>query len=156
MTGGNLATIRFISGEDRHFISVEEQAEGDAGLAEVLAMLEPGEIEVQICTHHAGTADTPQLMEAKFPPDKKVTPHAHPDDEILVVTEGEIHFGKQIFGPGSSVFIPKMTLYGFQAGPHGLTFLNFRPRGGSSLRRITKDELMMARSTADGPNSSVQ
>ena len=66
----------------------------------------------------------PQLFEAKYPANNKVEAHAHHVDEIVVITEGEIHFGKQVYGVGSSVFIPKMTLSGIGLvhAPYKLTF----------------------------------
>jgi quercetin dioxygenase-like cupin family protein len=120
-----VATIRFVSNAERKFISVNE------------------EFNATSFTHHAGGPDSPQLFEVKYPPNQKITAHAHTTDEIIVMMEGEIHFGKQVYGIGSSVFIPMMTLYSFQAGPDGLTYLNFRPIGGAKF--ISRDEFVASR-----------
>jgi hypothetical protein len=78
-----------------------------------------------------------------MPPNMKVDAHAHETDEIVVVAKGSVLFGKRAYGPGSSVMIPKMTLYSFQAGPAGLTFLNFRPT--IDFGKISKDDFMARR-----------
>ena|SRR3981189_1122241 len=141
-----MATIKFVNSDERHFVSLQERAKTDPQLAASLENFPPGERNGATFTHHEGTSDEPQLFEAKFPANNKVEAHAHYSDEIIVVTEGEIHFGKQVYGVGSSVFIPKMTLYSFQAGPYGLTFLNFRPTKGTGV--IFKDEFMAMRREA--------
>jgi mannose-6-phosphate isomerase-like protein (cupin superfamily) len=142
-----MATIKFVNGKDRNFTSVEERAKTDPQLAEAMKHFPPGEGNGDLFTHHSGSSDEPQLLEVRFPANNKVEAHAHDADEILVVTEGEIHFGKQVYGVGSSVFIPKMTLYSFQAGPNGLTFLNFRPT--KSHGAIFKDTFMEMRRRED-------
>jgi hypothetical protein len=106
-----------------------------------------GERDGSSFVHHDGGSDEPQLFEVKLPAGRKVDAHAHSADEIIVVTEGDIHFGKQVYGVGSSVFIPKMTLYSFKAGVNGLTFLNFRPTRSSGA--IFKDEFMAMRRRED-------
>jgi hypothetical protein len=141
-----MATIQFVNGSDRKFLTVEERMETDPELAEIVKRYPPGELKGASFTHHEGAPDELLLFEMKFPANTKVETHAHDADEIIVVTEGEIQFGKQLFGIGSSVFIPKMTLYSFQAGPNGLTFLNFRPT--RSAGAITKDDFMAMRSQA--------
>jgi quercetin dioxygenase-like cupin family protein len=124
-----MATIKFVSADERKFISANKAFNSSK------------------FTHHPGGPDSPQLFEVKYPPNQKVAAHAHTADEIFVVTEGEIHFGKQVYGVGSSVFIPMMTLYAFQAGPDGLTYLNFRPIGGA--RNIPRDEFVASRGQAN-------
>ena len=146
-----MATIKFVSGNERHFVSFQDRAKADPQAAAALKRLPPGERNGGRFTHHEGTSDEPQLFEVKFPANNKVEAHAHDTDEIIVVTEGEVHFGKQVYGVGSSVFIPKMTLYSFQAGPKGLTFLNFRPT--KSTGAIFKDEFMEMRREADHTSS---
>ena len=69
--------------------------------------------------------------------------HAHHEDEIVFVLEGEMHFGNRVLHPGECAMIPKFTLYSFRAGPEGLRFLNIRPRANGVY--ISKDELMQMR-----------
>jgi quercetin dioxygenase-like cupin family protein len=142
-----MATIKFVSSNERHFVSIVERAKTDPQVAAALKHFPPGERNGTTFAHHEGSPDEPQLFEVRFPANNRVEAHAHDADEIIVVTEGEIHFGKQVYGVGSSVFIPKMTLYSFQAGPKGLTFLNFRPT--RSKGAIFKDEFMAIRRGAD-------
>lgn len=146
-----MAKMKIVSCKERKFISSQERAKKDPRLAAALDRLPSGERDGYYFFHHEGSASEPQLFEVKLPPHRKVDPHAHDADEIIVVTEGEIHLGKQVYGAGSSVFVPKMTLYSFQAGPQGLTFLNFRPTKTSGA--IFKDEFMAKRAGAKGQSS---
>jgi hypothetical protein len=52
--------------------------------------------------------------------------HSHTEDEIIFVIGGEIRLGAKIYGPGTALAIAADTLYGFTAGPAGLSFVNFR------------------------------
>jgi quercetin dioxygenase-like cupin family protein len=84
-----------------------------------------------------------QLFEVGCDPDTKFHPHAHDEDEIIYVIQGELHLGRQVYGSGSAVYVPGSTLYSFSAGPDGLRFLNFRPRHDSTY--ITSEELRASR-----------
>jgi hypothetical protein len=52
--------------------------------------------------------------------------HYHDEDEIIVVTGGEIILGPRSYGPGTAIAIARNTRYGFRTGPEGMTFINFR------------------------------
>lgn len=52
--------------------------------------------------------------------------HAHTEDEIIFVTDGEMRLGKRLYGPGTALAVAANTMYGFTAGPNGLRFVNFR------------------------------
>ena len=138
-----MATIKFVDGAHREFMTFEERVANDPTLAAVLDRVPPENRQGSTFSHHTGDDETPELFEIQMPPNFKVEAHAHDADEIIVVAEGEICFGKQVYGVGSSVFIPKMTLYSFESGPNGLRFLNFRPTGGSGF--IPKDQLLAER-----------
>lgn len=141
-----MATIRFVRGEEREFVSMADRIAASPELQEAVAGVDAGELAGSTFVHHPGSADSPRLIENVFPPGTKVAPHAHDADEIIVVTAGQIRFGKQTYGPGSSIHIPKFTLYGFDAGPDGLAFLNFRPTHSSTGASIvSKDDLMERR-----------
>jgi mannose-6-phosphate isomerase-like protein (cupin superfamily) len=142
-----MGTIKFVRGDEQKFVSVEDRAMADPRVAELLKKRGRDSFPpVENFVHHEGSEDEPELIAVRLPADFKVEAHAHLEDEIIVVSEGEVIFGKQAFGVGSSVFIPKMTLYGFQAGPEGLTFLNFRPTRSPGL--LTKEDLMAKRKGA--------
>jgi hypothetical protein len=76
-------------------------------------------------------------------PDQQFNSHAHEEDEIMFVLEGELHIGRRVLPYGSAIFIPAHTLYAFRSGPTGLTFLNFRPRADGTY--ITRAELAAPR-----------
>jgi hypothetical protein len=68
------------------------------------------------------------LHETNFPePGFVVSPHFHTEDEVIVITRGEIVLGRRRFGRGAAISIPRDTVYAFKAGDEGLTFINFRP-----------------------------
>ncbi len=98
--------------------------------------------------HHPGREGL-QLFELRLDPGTRGESHAHIEDEIIVVVEGELRFGARTLGAGSSVMVPGGTLYAFVAGPDGCTFLNFRPRADSSY--IPKSEFTRHASGAELP-----
>jgi hypothetical protein len=53
----------------------------------------------------------------------------------MVVIDGEVQFGGHSYRAGSSVLIPKLTLYSFRVGSEGVTLLNFRPRHDPTVMR---------------------
>lgn len=61
-----------------------------------------------------------------FPEGNSVGLHSHSEDEIVIVTGGEIILGPRRYGADTAVFIAKDTIYGFQAGRGGMSFINFR------------------------------
>ena len=52
--------------------------------------------------------------------------HSHSEAEVIFITEGSMRLGTQCVGPGTAIAIAEDTLYGFTAGPDGLSFINFR------------------------------
>jgi len=138
-----MSAITFVDGGSRSFTSFQDKARVNPEYGEMLSKVSPEESLGGSFVHHTGSQTQPQLFEVQFPPNAPVAAHAHTEDEIIVVMEGSLRFGKRIFGAGSSIFIPKMTLYSFAAGAEGVTFLNFRPRGGSGV--LFKEEFLQAR-----------
>ncbi len=108
----------------------------------------------QYWVRHPGSLGPLELFEVHFEPNTGPRPHAHSVDEIIVVTRGELHFGAQVYGAGSSVRIPAMTLYSFTAGPEGVAFLNFRAETAGGF--IPKEEFLAARDAARGATSSTE
>jgi hypothetical protein len=80
------------------------------------------------CVFEEGAASSPQLFESQVPPDLTAPIDLLDEDEIHYVLEGEMVFGNNSYGKGSSIFVAANTRYGFRAGPQGARFLNFRPR----------------------------
>lgn len=60
--------------------------------------------------------------------------HAHPEDEIIFVTEGRMRLGAKLFERGAALLIAADTLYGFAPGPEGVSFITFRPSGTTKIR----------------------
>jgi quercetin dioxygenase-like cupin family protein len=87
-----------------------------------------------------------QLFEIHLAPGTEVHPHAHAEDEIIAVIEGEIHVGKRVLPAGSAVYVEKESLYAFKAGPTGAVFLNFRP--GWNAGYIAKRDLLAHRAAS--------
>ena len=60
--------------------------------------------------------------------------HSHSEDEIIFVIAGAMRLGNRLVGPGTAVAIAADTLYGFTAGPDGLSFVNFRAAMPGDIR----------------------
>ena len=56
----------------------------------------------------------------------QVAVHSHSEDEIIFVRDGELRVGNRVYGPGAALAIAANTKYGFEVGPAGLSFVNFR------------------------------
>lgn len=93
--------------------------------------------------HHPGGDADLQMFEVRVPPGYTVESHAHDEDEIVFVLDGEMVLGARVLTAGSSVKIPGKTLYSFSAGSEGLRFLNFRGRRDITFH--TKEQFMAQR-----------
>ena len=51
-----------------------------------------------------GADDELQLFEVRGEPNLTVESHAHTEDEVIYVLEGELRFGRNVCTAGSSVF----------------------------------------------------
>ena len=102
-----------------------------------------GELATAVRVFHPGGPEELQLFEVNVEPNGVIDQHAHQENEIIFVLEGELHLGRRVLTPGYSVQIPGLTLYTFRAGPDGLRFLNFRARQDATY--ISKAELMAMR-----------
>lgn len=80
------------------------------------------------------------LHENHFPgmpldtPDPGHGVHCHSEDEIIIVTAGQIRLGNRLSGPGTALAIAADTMYSFLPGPTGLSFINFRAARPSDIR----------------------
>jgi hypothetical protein len=138
-----MAAIKFV-----HPSTKEDFVSAADALGDEAFRLSPAERGVSLYFRHPGGPEELQLVETTFPPGAANEPHAHVVDEIIFVLEGEIRFGRRVFGVGSSVYIPKLTLYSFRAGAQGVTFLNFRACRDTS--GIKKDEFLARQVHQDG------
>ena len=83
-----------------------------------------------------------------------VAVHSHTEDEIIFVREGELRVGNRGYGPGTALAVAANTKYGFQVGPAGLSFVNFRasaPTYKSSDGTHSMDEAEFWRSQTGRP-----
>ena len=77
------------------------------------------------------------VHESRYAPNWTEVRHRHPEDEVLVITEGEITVEGTTYRAPSVVFVGRHTLYGpLTAGPEGVTFY-----------RVGYNEQMIARVT---------
>ena len=83
-----------------------------------------------------------------------VAVHSHSEDEIIFVRDGELRVGNRAYGPGTALAIAANTKYGFDVGPAGLSFVNFRasaPTYQSSDGTHSMDEAEFWRSQTGRP-----
>ena len=136
-----MGKVRIITAEESDFIRARDRQDRDRSRPNG-----PSDEEIDgtaIRYHHPGSNTTPQLFEVRVDPNVTVQAHAHGEDEIIAVIEGELRLGATVCRAGSSIFVEGRTLYGFTAGPEGARFLNFRPRADANY--WTKTEFMMER-----------
>jgi quercetin dioxygenase-like cupin family protein len=116
---------------------------GDVVQGEMRAKLSDGELGTAVRMYHPGSPSELQLFEVTVEPDAVIGQHAHDEDEIIYVLDGELRLGRQVLEAGSSIYLAGGTLYSFRAGPEGLRFLNFRAHQDQTY--ISKDEFMARR-----------
>jgi quercetin dioxygenase-like cupin family protein len=133
-----MAAIRFFDPGSADFMRAADVYPDS--LKQQLTAAEVSDTEVRL---HQGLPGKLQLFEIRLEPGLEVSTHAHADDEIVYVVDGELHVGRRVCGPGSSFFIPGNTLYGFRAGPEGCRYLNFRAQADSTY--FTKEHFVDAR-----------
>jgi quercetin dioxygenase-like cupin family protein len=134
-----MGTVRVVEAE-----SINWQPVHEAVAPEVAARMSQAERDGDVRIIHPGAGGGLQLFEAHIDPDQEVSLHAHAKDEIIYILEGELLIGRKRLGPGASVFVGGNTLYGFKAGPDGVSFLKFR--GESNTSFITREEFMESKS----------
>lgn len=115
---------------------------------ELQARMTDGELLGEFKPHDRGDPNGLDLLEIYYPPNAVITVHAHEEDEIIYVVDGAIRLGNRLYPKGSSVFVARQTLYGFEAGPEGLHMVNFRARADHSF--ITQPEYLASRREKDG------
>jgi quercetin dioxygenase-like cupin family protein len=133
-----MAAIRFFDPDATDFLHAAD-VYPDA-LKQQLTDVEVSDTAIRL---HQGLPGKLQLFEIRLEPGLEVGAHAHNDDEIVYVVDGEMHVGRRVCGPGSSMFIPGNTLYAFRAGPQGCRYLNFRAHADSTY--FTKEHFVAAR-----------
>ena len=100
-----------------------------------------------------GSDTEPQLYEVFLPPNYVSQSHAHSQDEIVFVIDGELDFGSGKMMPGDAVSVPANTLFGFRVGTEGARFLNYRTRRGRTFRPRRRPSNAVAWSQAATPGN---
>ena len=98
---------------------------------------------------------TPAQTEAPSQAARAAGVHSHTEDEVIVVTSGQMRLGNKLFGPGTAIAIPANTFYGFTTGPEGLSFVNFRAGAPGEIRFAsgqTMDEIGYWMQQLETPN----
>jgi uncharacterized cupin superfamily protein len=98
----------------------------DSASPEMLEQLSAGELDSTVRVHHPGSAEDLQMFEVRVPPNTDAAVHAHDNNEIIYIVEGEMRVGAHLLKAGASIYIQGRTLYGFVTGSQGVHFLNFR------------------------------
>jgi quercetin dioxygenase-like cupin family protein len=142
-----MASIRVVDESALPWLA-EGEGEYVAGRRPEMVEVGPDAPGVSYRPHHPGSEVELQLSEIRNGPNHVTAPHAHLVDEIIYVTQGEMILGARTLRPGSSVYIPAKTLYGFRAGPEGLTFLNFRPQEDTAY--LSKEQFLARREARKG------
>jgi quercetin dioxygenase-like cupin family protein len=143
-----VSSIRIVESGSRPWAAVRDVASD-----ELKATMSEGELAARSRVHHPGGHDELQMFEVALDAGAEINAHAHLEDEIIYVLEGEMCLGRRKLGPGSSVYIEGDTLYGFRAGPTGLRFLNFRSRQDTSF--VARSEFVARRSQGPEPAGTV-
>jgi hypothetical protein len=86
-----------------------------------------------------GGEGLPMVHFSRYAPGWTEARHRHAEDEVLIITEGEIEVGGQVHRAPAVVFVGRGTLYGpLTAGPDGVGFY-----------RIAYTEALMRRPDAE-------
>ena len=76
-----------------------------------------------------------------FPEGMTVGLHYHSEDEIILVTRGEIILGNRRLGAGTAVSVAKNAVYTFTAGAGGMDMVNFRAGSPVAIQAKTKHQI---------------
>ena len=113
-----MAKIRISTPEDTPQIVTRDVATGVARRAK----LSEGELGTAVRMFHPGSESELQMFEVTVEPDAVIGQHAHDEDEIIYVLDGELRLGRQRLTAGGSIYMPGGTLYSFRAGSGGFGF----------------------------------
>jgi hypothetical protein len=73
-----------------------------------------------------------------FPEGMSVGLHSHSEDEIILVTRGEIILGNRKLPAPAAVSVAKNAIYGFTAGAGGMDMVNFRAGSPVAIQAKSK------------------
>ena len=88
-----------------------------------LAKQKPGNPGLRFKTLIPQGAASANMQRTEYFPGHHEAPHSHPEDEILFILKGQIHFGRDVLGEGDAIFVPKDKTYSLHTGDTGCTFV---------------------------------
>ena len=124
-----MARVRLTTEDEQPWIVSGERTIGE----DERGKLRQGELSSEFRIREKGSDSRPQLVELRYQPDSEIRLHAHDEDEIIYILDGEMRINNRVIGPGGCLTIAGGVFYGFHAGPEGLRILNFRPREDGSF-----------------------
>ncbi|MFI5047469.1 MAG: cupin domain-containing protein [Acidimicrobiia bacterium] len=91
------------------------------------------------------------LVKAWFAPGFVLPRHSHDGDCLYYVEAGSVTMGSQVLQAGDGFFVPDGAPYAYEAGPDGVTVLEFRTRTsfGMDIKGGQVDRLRKLASVAD-------
>jgi hypothetical protein len=134
----------------KHLDQLQRRFGRDVVPAEKQSEYSEGELEGAMARYFPTDTESLELTEYTFPGGTEIHPHSHTVSEIIYILKGQIRFAGRVCPPGTALYIDKDVRYGFQAGPQGVTFLNFRGLTGSRL--LTRDESSSVRAATNPPS----
>ena len=87
------------------------------------AKQKPGNPGLRFKTLIAQGSASANMQRTEYFPGHHEAPHSHPEDEILFILKGQIHFGRDVLGEGDAIFVPKDKTYSLHTGDSGCTFV---------------------------------
>jgi quercetin dioxygenase-like cupin family protein len=87
------------------------------------AKQKPGNPGLRFKTLIPQGAASANMQRTEYFPGHHEAPHSHPEDEILFILSGQIHFGRDVLGEGDAIFVPKDKTYSLHTGDSGCTFV---------------------------------
>lgn len=93
--------------------------------------------------YRGDTPDSFSLVKAWFGPHFVLPRHSHEGDCLYYIVQGSVILGSQTLQVGDGFFVPSGAPYGYDAGPDGVTILEFRNRTsfGMNIRGGQLDRL---------------
>ena len=134
--GENAPSLESTSMMDEMTYTVQGADEAPMAEGELEALQAGGQITVPF---RQSAEDGFSLVEINFAPGYLLPKHSHSSDCLYYIVKGGIVMGKRELGPGDGFFLPAEQVYAYQAGPEGVTLLEFRNRTSFDMKVHEKD-----------------
>jgi quercetin dioxygenase-like cupin family protein len=101
----------------------DKDADWETPPPEWLAKQKPGNPGLRFKRLMPHAPGRPNVQRTQYLPGHREAPHSHPEDEVICVTGGEIHFGREVLRPGDTIFVPRDKVYSLHTRDTGAEFL---------------------------------